>query len=94
VRERRLAQARRAEQQHVVERLAPAARRLDEDGELLARFLLADIVGEPHRPQRAFELLFLGGGGGRRDQAIAFNGHDAILPDPEHSPLVLCAARA
>src|SRR3972149_3727229 len=32
------------------------------------------VGGEPHRAQRPLELLFLGGGGGRRDQTIAFDG--------------------
>ena len=41
VRQRGLAQARRAEQQHVVQRLAALARRADEDLQLLARLGLA-----------------------------------------------------
>ena len=57
VRQRGLAEAGRAGQQHVVERLAAAARRLDEEGELVLELLLADEVLEPLRPQRAVELL-------------------------------------
>ena len=63
VRERRLAEAGRAEQQHVVQRLAALLRRADEDLELLARLGLADVFGEALRPQRAFDRLFVGRGG-------------------------------
>jgi hypothetical protein len=49
VRERRLAEARRAEQEHVVHRLAAPLRRADEDPELLARFRLTDVLGESLR---------------------------------------------
>ena len=45
VAERRLAEAGRAEQQHVVHRLAAHPRRADEDLELLARLGLADVLG-------------------------------------------------
>ena len=44
VRERRLAEARRAAQQHVLDRLAAAARRLEKDAEVLADLLLADVL--------------------------------------------------
>jgi len=56
VRERGLAQPRRAEQQHVVQRLAPRARRLDEDLELAADLLLPTYSARSG-PQRALELL-------------------------------------
>ena len=46
VRQRRLAEARRAEQQDVVERFAAFARGLDENAELIADFFLADVFGE------------------------------------------------
>src|SRR5581483_2224764 len=73
--ERGLAEPRRAEEQHVVERLGPRARRLDEDLELLAHLLLADVVGELRRAQRALELLLLGGYGLCRREAIGLDGH-------------------
>jgi len=80
VRERGLAQPRRAEQQHVIERLAARARRLDEDLELAADLLLPDIFGEGAGPQRALELLLLRGGRLGRDQPVGFNAHPGILP--------------
>ena len=60
VAQRGLAQARRAEQQHVVERLGALAGGADEDVELLARLDLADVVVEPLGPQRALHRLFVG----------------------------------
>jgi len=49
--ERRLSQARRPGQQHVVERLAAAPRRLEEDREVLADLRLPDVLRERLRPQ-------------------------------------------
>ena len=60
VRQRRLAEARRAEQQHMVERFAAHFRRADEDFELLARLHLADVFRQPLRAQRALDRLFVG----------------------------------
>jgi hypothetical protein len=59
VRQRGLAQARRAEQQHMVHRFGAALGRLDEDFELAADFLLADVIRQPLGPQRALEHVFL-----------------------------------
>ena len=47
----------RAGEQDVVERLVAAARRLDEDRQLLGDLLLVDEVGEGARAQRAVEVL-------------------------------------
>jgi hypothetical protein len=52
---RRLAQAWRAEQQDVIQRFAPVARRRDEDFELVAHTLLPDIFVELARSQRALD---------------------------------------
>ncbi len=93
VRQRRLAQARRPEQQHVVQCLAPAARGLDEDLQLVADLGLPDVVGEPYGPERAFDLLFLRRGRGRGDQAVNLDGHDPILPDPRAFSLAHLAAQ-
>src|SRR5467141_804275 len=49
LRERRLAQAGRAVQQHVVERFAAAARRLDGDFDVFLHTRLADVIGEALR---------------------------------------------
>ena len=57
VREARLAEARRAGEQHVVERLAARLRRDERDLELLLDALLADELVEPARAQRLLELL-------------------------------------
>jgi hypothetical protein len=55
VRERGLAEARRPEDQHVIERLAAIARRLDEDIHLRLDVGLADVVGERLRAHRAID---------------------------------------
>ncbi len=55
-RERRLAQARRTAQKHVVERLAALPRGLDEDAQVVLVLGLPDVVGERARTQRAVEL--------------------------------------
>src|SRR4029453_12253368 len=52
-RERRLAEAGRAEDQHVVKRLLPVARGLDEDLHLRLHGLLADVVRELFRAHGA-----------------------------------------
>ena len=59
VREARLAEPRRADEQHVVERLAPRDRRGEHDLELLLEPLLADELGQVARPQRAVELVLV-----------------------------------
>ena len=46
VRQCRLAQTRRTEQQHVIERFGPVARRSDEDAELFAHLRLPDVFGQ------------------------------------------------
>src|SRR4051812_12198650 len=63
LRERGLAEARRAREQHVVERLPSPPRRLDEHLELVLHRALADEVLEPPRPQRAIELVVVRVGG-------------------------------
>ena len=60
LRQRRLAEAGRADEQHVVERFLARARGLDEDLKIGARLLLADEVGEPLRPQRGVGVLVAG----------------------------------
>src|SRR5205823_5329764 len=57
VSEARLAEARRPHEEHVVERLAARARRLERDPELLLRPLLVDEVVELTRPKALLELL-------------------------------------
>jgi hypothetical protein len=78
VRQRGLAQSRRAEQQHVVERLAAVARGMNEDFELFARLRLTDVFGQRARPQRALDLLLNGAGGGGGDKTVGFD-HAYIL---------------
>src|SRR5438445_13750056 len=57
--ERRLAESRRAEQQHVIERLFALFRGLDEDRELAANFFLSDVLVKRAWPQRSVEHFFL-----------------------------------
>ena len=61
VREARLAEARRADEQHVVERLAARLRGAERDPELLLDVLLPDEVVEEARAERLLELLLLAG---------------------------------
>ena len=57
LRQRRLAEAGRAGQQHVVERLAALGGGLDRDAELLAQRLLADELLQPPRAQRGLGVV-------------------------------------
>ena len=75
LRQRGLAEARGADEQHMVERLAALARRLDEDREIGARLGLADEFGQQLRAQRGVADIVaaaLGGddAGGRVHAAI------------------------
>ena len=72
VRERGLAEARRAEDQHVIERLAPVARGLDEDLHLRLDRGLADVVGELLRAHGAIERSLV---------ALRACRNDAVLLD-------------
>jgi hypothetical protein len=58
--ERGLAQAGRAEDQDVVQRLAALARGVDEDRQLLARLGLADVLVQGFRPQRPLDGVLVG----------------------------------
>ncbi len=85
VRQRGLAQARRAEQQHVVQRLAALLRRADEDLQLLARLGLAHVLAQALGPQRALHGLFGRGDGrggddalGRGDEIVGLYRHARI----------------
>ncbi len=71
MRQGRLAQAGRAEYEHMVEGFAPAAGGLDEDLHLLTNRLLADEVLQPGGPNRAIDQIVLATGGGG-DQTIRF----------------------
>ena len=85
LRQRRLAEARRTDEQHMVERLAAALGRLDEDLEVGARRRLADELVERLRPQRhvgVFAALVparSGGGTGSREEFHAGNGFGRAL---------------
>jgi len=90
VRQRGLAQPRRAEQQHVVERFATRPGGGDEDVELLANLALADVFVQLARPQRAFQRFFAAGSRRRRDQPriggrfgklVGLDAHDPSLAD-------------
>ena len=58
VAQRGLAQARRAEQQHMVQRLVALARRADKNLQLLAHLGLAHVVVQQLGPQRPLHRLF------------------------------------
>ena len=79
--ERGLAEPGRAGEQDVVERLAAAARRLDEDRQLLGDLLLVDEVGERRRAQRAVEVLVGHVGAGVVDPDLGVDRHRLVV-DP------------
>ena len=81
VRKRGLAEPGRAEDQHVVQRLAPVARGLDEDLHLRLDRSLADVVGELLRTHGAVE---------RRLVALRACRYDAVLLD--HFAAAACNA--
>ncbi len=72
LRQRGLAETGRAGKQHMVERLATVARRLDEDRQILARLLLADEFVQHLGAQRGFEAVLLGPLG--RDKTVGCGG--------------------
>jgi hypothetical protein len=74
VRERGLAQTRRAVQQHVIERLPPLPRCGDRDVQVLAETVLPDVLVERPRPQSALELDFVGHPA-RGDEAVLSHSH-------------------
>ena len=73
LRQRGLAETRRADEQHMVERFVARPRRLDEHRKIGARLLLADELGQPLRPQRRLGgVLFAALG---RDEAAGRGAH-------------------
>src|SRR6266851_1680166 len=66
LRQRGLAEAGRTDEQHVIERLAALACRLDEDREILARLRLADKLRQELRAQRGIGRILVAALG-RRD---------------------------
>ena len=74
VRKRRLAQARRPEKQHMVERLVSAAGGLDKDFELLPDTRLADIFLERTRTQSLLNGVLVGRGAFRSNDALRSAG--------------------
>ena len=82
VRQRGLAEPRRPEQQHVVERFAALARGLDEDRQLAADLFLPDVLVEHPRTQRAFDDFFLHAGdlgGHEAVEFVVFDGHVNLI---------------
>ena len=71
LRERRLAEARGAGEQHVVEGLGPLLGRVEGDPQLLLDALLSDEVLQPARAERALDLLVLRPERGREELAHA-----------------------
>ncbi len=71
LRERRLAEPGRPDEQDVVERLAPRLGGCESDRELFLDGFLADELVQPARPKRALELLLLRAENVRGDGAHA-----------------------
>src|SRR5262249_44178219 len=95
-----LAEAWRAEQQHVVERLAARPRRLNEDPQVLARLALAHELVEGERPERCFGLVLasLGALGhpahGASSLRLAFTSASSRASAPSARAAALTAAKA
>src|SRR5690606_10175544 len=79
VAERGLAQARRAEDQDVVERLAAVAGGLDVQRHLLPHRLLTEVLVEPFGADAGLDGLVLAGGGGADDALLL---HRAMVARP------------
>jgi hypothetical protein len=80
LRERRLAEPGRPDEQDVVERLPARLGRVKRDGELLLRPLLPDEVVEPAGAQRGLELVVDGVQHGSRD---AFAHRVSVRASPD-----------
>lgn len=65
LRQRRLAEARWPCEQHMIQRLAPRPRRINEDLEVRAHFGLTDELGKRLRPERGFRLVVVAFHGGQ-----------------------------
>ena len=89
--ERRLAEAGRAVEQHVVERLAALARRRDRHVQVLADAVLADVVVERPRPQPGLVLRVVVDARRRRQSRSIGSSRHAPRQRPCSAPL---AARA
>ena len=74
--ERRLAEARRAENQRMVERFVTPPRRLDEDGHLFLDRALADVFTQARRTQAAIEARLRRVFGAGVEQPVRLDGHD------------------
>ena len=77
LRQRRLAEARRPDEQHMIERLAALAGGLDEHLQIGARLRLADEFGQFLRTQRGVADIV--GAAFRRDQAIGRRSHHGAI---------------
>ena len=72
LRQRGLAEARRADEQHVVERFLARTRGLDEHRQISARLLLADEFRQPLRPQRSICVVVAFFGSDKAAGAVHF----------------------
>src|SRR4029079_18044456 len=77
VREARLAEARRPDEEDVVERVAPSLRRIERDRQLLLHARLADKLVEPARPEAPLALLLVVAQ--RRRQELGCRVHAAFF---------------
>src|SRR5690606_9614520 len=85
-----LAQARRAEDQDVVERLAAVFRGLDVQAHLLAHRLLAEIFGQPLGPDAGLDGVVLAGRAGADDALLFHRAMVAWRPGRRIAPRSPC----
>src|SRR5581483_634630 len=79
VRQRGFAEAGRAIEQHVIERLVALARRGDRDVEVLADAILPDVIVERARAQAYLVLAFLFGARGVDETRVRVHGCDWLV---------------
>src|SRR5690606_21991073 len=85
-----LAQARRAEDQDVVERLAAVFRGLDVQAHLLAHRLLAEVFGQPLGPDAGLDGVVLAGRAGADDALLFHRAMVAWRPGRRIAPRSPC----
>ena len=81
LRQRRLAEARRSDKQHMVERLLARARCFDEHAQVGARLFLADEFGQALRAQDAYRTSSSRRSAAIRRRGLFISPAPAALPD-------------
>ena len=94
LRQGRLAEPRRPEKQHVVERFAARFGGLDEDAQIVAQLALADELVEGQRPDRGLGGVLLGAFGGDDARRGLAHTATALMAASSCSPARISASTA